>query len=257
MDTFLSPQTAVYTGALFCFLLIWFRVLAVPVLCFSFFGIALSVLTVNAGSLDMQFFTWIKAYTLVISLFIVIATPRVSGKCQDYFKLLIRFILILNIAEAGIFDATAMLWANACVGATLIATLNKVSAITVEERQGRRYVSYDLPWCWIVAYTVWDITFVYAHYPTHYFDHLAVLFAPVAIALIQGKRQAWFEARAITLTLYVITIIYTLDFFQLPWIPAAPIQPVIYQTMVGLSVLLGGVNLISWTVLRKQRPNAQ
>ncbi|MGZ5051722.1 MAG: DUF5692 family protein [Methylobacter sp.] len=257
MDIYLSPQTVVYTGALFFFLLLCFRVLAVPALCFLFFSVALSVLTVNAGLLNMQFFTWIKTYTLVISLFIVIATPRVSGKCQDYFKRLIHFILILNIAEAAIFDAIGMLWINACVGLSLIATLNKISAISVEEHQGRRYVAFDLPWCWIVAYTVWDITFVYGHYPTHYFDHLAVLLAPVAIALIQGKRQTWFEARAITLTLYVITIIYTLDFFQLPWIPAAPVQPVIYQAMLALSVLLGGVNLISWAALRKQRLNAQ
>lgn len=252
MDMFLSTQTVLYTGALFCFLVIFYRVLVVPVFCFLFFGIGLLVLTINAASLDLQFFTWVKTYTLVISLFIIILMREASERSKKRFKLIIYFIFILNIAEPVLFDVTSRLWANALVGLSLIATLSKASSINVEEYKGRRHVSYDLPWCWIIAYSLWNITFIYGHYSLHYFDHLAVLLAPILIAQNKGVKQLWFETRAITLTLHVITIIFTIDFFKLPWIPPAPTQPLVYDVMLALSIFSGAVNFISWTTALKK-----
>jgi len=54
----------------------------------------------------------------------------------------------------------------------------------------------------------------------------------------------------------VTSVIYIIDFFQSPWIPAAPTQPVIYKFMLSLAVFLGGVNFMSWAALQKQTLNS-
>lgn len=209
-----------------------------PWFVFAFFIGGPLLMLSQAATLDIQAFTWIKVFTLAVSVLLILAYPRTTGRMQRGLATAVAGILALNILEAVVVDALAGNLLNALVGATLIATQAGPARISPAQA-GRPALRYDLPWSWILAYTAWNLTVVCGHYPLHWFDHLAVLTAPLLVALVRRDRQVWLEARAFTLSVYALAIVLAIDVYALDWIPSAadpaPIHPWVSALAAGLA----------------------
>jgi hypothetical protein len=106
-------------------------------------------------------------------------------------------IMALNIAELmarDLYGGTAAGWLNAGAGAVLIVSMPGATRIRIDPR---RDFLWDIPYGWIVSYTLWNWTFVYLNFSAGSGRTIALLGAPLVIGL--WDRQRWLQARAFTL----------------------------------------------------------
>lgn len=106
-------------------------------------------------------------------------------------------ILALNIVELmarDLYGSTMAGWLNAAAGAMLIVSMPGATRIRID---ARRDFLWDIPYGWIVAYTLWNWTFVYLNFSAGSGRTIALLGAPLVIGL--WDRQRWLQARAFTL----------------------------------------------------------
>lgn len=202
------------------------------------------VLLTNADQLNLQPFTWIKIFTLSVAMLIVFAYTRSSGRMQKYLGVAAYAILLLNVFEAVILDATKGHYLNAVAGATLMITQPGSSSIS-KASAGRMSLRYDLPLLWILSYTAWNLAVVCANYPPRLFDHLAVLLAPLAATLFLRDRQRWLEARCFILSVYSVGIVLVIDLLHLPWIKPAENPDAFYPFLSAIAAALAAVNLLA------------
>lgn len=187
-------------------------------------------------SIDATAFTWIKIFTLAISMFIISAIPRIPEVRRSPARWALAGILALNILEAVLWDLIGGRWWNAAVGLALIATQPGPSAIEVAREPAR--VRYQIPATWIAAYTAWNFAFVSAQYPLHWTDHFAVLSAPIVVALWRRDASAWLAARALTLAVYAFVITLAIELFRWPWLPSIPPPPWVRASIAASAALL-------------------
>jgi len=225
-------------------LLAAYRHLMRPWFVAGFFALGLALMAMYAGRLDLQPLTWAKVITLAGSMAIFLSLPRsVPGWRKGLSYALVGF-LFLNILEAIVVDGLGGRWVNALVGVSLLVTLEKPSKVGTRDVAGRPAVTYDQPWCWIAAYTIWNFTVVCANYPLHFLDHAAVLSAPILVALLARDRRLYLEARGFTLSLYSVTIVISIDVMQWPWIPSAPDPARFYPYLSAVAVAPALWNLV-------------
>ncbi len=248
-------NVALLTLALLVALLLAFRFLLRPWFVGLFFVAGLGAMIANAGRLDLQAFTWIKVITLAVTMAVLLAYPRGGPRARRVLGWAVTGIVFLNILEAVVVDAVAGQWVNATAGALLLVTLAGPSRVGARDLQGRPALTYDLPWSWIAAYTLWNITVVSRHYPQHYFDHVAVLAAPIVAAWLAGDRRLYIEARGLTLSLYAVAIVVMTEVIQAPWIPSAPSPAGFYPLLAGGAAAAGAWNLVAW--LRERGTSAR
>ena len=119
----------------------------------------------------------------------------------------IYLFLVGNILEAVFRDVqmgTIANYLNAAAGVLLIATLNKIKTIHIDNKEGYK----DLHWggmtlMWIVGYTIWNWVFVYLNFGFQSAAlHLAVLGSALTVGFI--NRERWLQARVFTLGTYFI-----------------------------------------------------
>lgn len=106
-------------------------------------------------------------------------------------------ILAINMLEAAAMDASQGYAINALAAILLIgASLLGLSSATVAGRTRWHVVRYDLPWIWLLGFTLWDACLVYLNWGGYAFgQHVEVLGAALAVAILPG-RQTWLHARA-------------------------------------------------------------
>lgn len=239
----MSPGTALLTLLLFLALAACWRWLLRPWFVQLYFLGGPLLMLLNAGRLELQAFTWVKVLTLAVSVQVILWLPRAGDRARRHLSRALAAILALNILEAVVADALAGLWVNAAAGLSLIATMRGPAHVTVGPAAGRPAVRYDLPWSWILAYSLWNLTVVCGHYPSHWLDHAAVLTMPLAVAVAARDRRLWLEARGFSLGLYAVGIVLVIDVAQLPWIPDSPSPAGLYPYLAGSVLLLAAWNL--------------
>lgn len=227
-------------------LMVSFRYLFHPLWIGLFFGGGPLLMVVNAGRLDLQAFTWAKVLTLSVSVALIAWLPRSTGAAQRRLAVSVCVILVLNILEAVAADALGGRWVNAVVGAVLVATVAGPRAVSVTRVHGRPAMAYDLPWRWIVTYSIWNITVVCGNYPLHWCEHFAVLAAPILATTFGGDRRSWLEARAFTLSVFAVGIVLVIDVLGWPWIPDSPSPLKLYPWLSGLAAVGGAWTVAGW-----------
>lgn len=231
------------TVGLFCVLLASYRWGMRPGLVIAIFVAAPALLALNAGRLDLQLFTWVKVLTLAASMWFIAAYAWLRAEVwRRRLALCIIGFLVLNILEAVVADAVARHSVNALVGVSLIVTVARPQQ--VRSGADTPHLLYDVPWSWVLCYTLWNLTVVCGIYPEHWTDHFAVLAVPLAAALLWG-RERWLEARAFSLSVYACGIVLAIDVYQLPWLPPAPSPAGLYPWLSGLAAVLAIWNLFS------------
>ncbi len=152
-------------------------------------------------------FHWVKIFSVIAGVlwFTALRYTRLGQKRWAYYGVL--FILAANILEAVLQDLSGGHLAhdlNATAGILLIVTLFE-RLDTIQVNTGTRI--RDLEWgsmtlLWVIAYTLWNWTFVFLQYPWNAGKHIAVLGAALLVGLQDPKR--WLQARAFTLGTYLI-----------------------------------------------------
>ncbi|MBI5768902.1 MAG: hypothetical protein HZA93_13980 [Verrucomicrobia bacterium] len=242
------------TFALFATLLLAYRYLVRPVLIAVLSVSGILVMLIEARRLELQVFTWVKVFTLAISLALIVTRGRVTGRRAQILSWAIVGMLALNILEAIVADAVAGAWFNALAGLSLIATQRGAEAVDagVDPAERRIAVTYDLPWSWLFAYTAWNLAFVCRHYPHCWLDHAAVLAASLAAVLLVRDRRRWLEARAFTLGMLAVIAGFAHEVARCPWIPSPPLPAFVLPAATGLSCALAAWNAIARRRMRRE-----
>jgi hypothetical protein len=210
------------------------------------FGAGPIVMIIQAGQLDLQLFTWVKIFTLAVSMAVLVARRSATGLWATWLSRTIVGILALNILEAVVADVASGAWWNAVAGGLLVATQRGTPAVGTRQLNGRVAVTYDLPWSWLLAYTAWNLAVVCAHYPPRWVDHMAVLAAPLVAVLWARDRRCWLEARAFTLGVFGNAAVLVLDVARWPWIPTTPMPSRALPVITCLALALGTWNALAW-----------
>ena len=165
---------------------------------------ALIPLWLNAG-FD-GWFRWIKLYSAVAGgLFFTIY--RFHGiDTKTWAKFVVMLILGINIAEAVLQDFSQPNTANiinAVAGVLCILTMSRWMGIKKDEQKPHDMLWPGMTTLWILAYDIWNITFVYINFPNTVAFSFIVLLAPT-IAAIWIKKGTYLQARAYTLAIYMM-----------------------------------------------------
>lgn len=158
------------------------------------------------GNID-NWFHWVKIYSVVSANIFFIAFRHTKLHDKKWPKYIIYAFLSVNILEACIQDFTMGQIShilNGIAGLLLIFTLNDINTIEPDSESKSKDLAWDIPFLWVVGYTIWNYTFVYSNFPAHAGNSVAVLGIPLAIAV--WKNKYWLQARAITLGVYLIIL---------------------------------------------------
>lgn len=247
----MTLTTLVLTLGLFGALLAGYRFGMSPLVLAVLFGSGPIVMIGAAGRLDLQLFTWVKIFTLSASMVVLVARRQATGRRAEILSRVIVGILALNILEAVAADVASGAWWNALAGVLLVATQRGASAVGTRVAGGRVAVTYDLPWSWLLAYTLWNLAVVCAHYPLRWVDHVAVLASPLAAVLLVRDRARWLEARAFTLGVFANAVVLVLDVARWPWIPSTPMPGFLPGVVTLVALSLGFWNAVAWWLTRR------
>ncbi|MBN4062973.1 MAG: hypothetical protein COA82_07455 [Alkaliphilus sp.] len=145
-------------------------------------------------------------------------------------------LLIINIIEAVFKDIQTGSYLNAFAGALLCITLPTIKDIIIDKDGKYNDVLWSMSKLWIVAYTIWNITFVLGNFPHGVGASSVLLAVPLIIGLFKPK--IWAQVRAITLATHLMMRIYFANYFErlsLPWM----------SEVVFFLPLLNGLQVVS------------
>ncbi|WP_182049415.1 DUF5692 family protein [Changpingibacter yushuensis] len=179
--------------------------------------------TAGAGSSTGTWFHWVKVYSALAGCLGFMAIryfPRVAAK-----KWVLWFppaILAINIIEAcirdfqvgsmgadGIVDGVHMLsgpwnWMNGIAGLINLLTICGWVGIFISRDKSKDMIWPDMLWFWIIAYDLWNFSYVYNCVGDHSFYAGAALLISCTIPAFFIKRGAWLQHRAHTLALWMM-----------------------------------------------------
>lgn len=188
-------------------------------------------------------FHWVKLYSViaaVIGFTLMRFTALGENRWMKFFPV---FILAINIFEAVLRDfqlgadgGGAFHWMNGLAGIFSAVTLCGWSGIFIDKANKRDLLWPDMTLYWIIAYDVWNFTYIYNCVPEHAFYGLAVLLACTLPALFI-KKGTWVQARALTLAAWMMYI------FTFPGVVTSPASRVDAVISNDPNLLLSGLSL--------------
>lgn len=151
---------------------------------------------------EFGWFAWAKLYSVLASVWWLAAVRFTSLGERPWARAVMPALLALNILEAVALDVAASRPANlatACAGLLLVATLPLGSGtVRIDAAGPRRDLhSPGLSRGWLVAFAVWNWTFLYLNFPVIAGHHIAVLGAFLAVGLFDPRRAI--QTRMLTL----------------------------------------------------------
>ena len=196
------------------------------------------LMLVLAGRLEIQGITWFKIFSLCAGILIIHFAPLVRSPWRMYAGMAVYVVLLLNIGGPAVHDAVSGRWFGAAAAGAICLLTPRWKAISYPVVNGRGVLAYDIPWLWIGAYTFWNASFVSTAYPAHASDHIAVLTAPLVLALWPRNRGAWLLYRARTISLYGVMVVAANEVAKMDWIPAIQGTEKLHGPLVAAAWLL-------------------
>jgi hypothetical protein len=147
-------------------------------------------------------FPWIKLYTLLVSVCWFTALRFSALGDRPRARAVVALLLAVNVVEAAALDLLGRGPAhllNGVAGLLLVATLPRAAGtVRIDAARGRRDLHCNgIGRAWVVAFSVWNGTFVYLNYPQLAGHQAAVLASGLIVAALDPRR--WLQARAYTL----------------------------------------------------------
>ncbi len=213
----------------------------IPAIVFYFIiPIVLIPFWMNSGI--SHWFRWVKLYSVVFAAvwFTLVRFTKLGQ--YKFAKYIAAAILCINIAEAVVQDFSMGYVPNVlnAVGGILsIITLTKWQQIGPDNTAVKDMTWPAMTTFWIIAYDIWNWTFVYLNFPEHAAYHLMVLLS-CTIPSIFIKKGTWLQARAFTLAgwmIYLFTFRHFID-------SSIVVVPRGYFLMLAAGILSIGSNAI-------------
>lgn len=152
----------------------------------------------NTSKFD--FFVFIKSITMIVCVLLYLLLNN------NHSPLIEKSLLILNIFEAFMVEICNKQYIDSIVACMLIISLVFINVTNNE----KYYLSYELPYYWIIIYTSWNMIFVY-HNNMSLMTQL-ILFVPLMMSLIIDK-DVWLISRTLSLFTHLIFRYYHLFIF--------------------------------------------
>lgn len=151
-----------------------------------------------------QFFLVKYFLAIIDAILITIARSRRFTKFDKIIKKNMYIFISFNILAANILDFSLGFYINFISGIFVLLSLPFYTKISFSQNTERKYnVYYDIPHTWILAHTLWNLTFIYGVFPVDFMvGAVAALFAPYISALFNKK--IFFQTRANALALVII-----------------------------------------------------
>lgn len=211
-----------------------------PYLIFFILPIILTPLWLDS---DLGWFRIVKVYSaLAGAIFFTLFRFNFGLKNMGWAKVAVALILAVNIFEACFQDWSQPSLANklnAFAGILNLVTIYLWTTIKTDENKPNDMLWPGMTIGWILAYDIWNVTFVYLNFPnTVAYTLFAVLMAPTLAALFI-KKGTWMQARAYTLAIYMMYICSTAAFdFDVTLIEPLPRNMTIVWILVSASVAI-------------------
>lgn len=214
---------------------------------------------INSGI--THWFRWVKLYSAILGAawFTLIRFTKLGEK--KWARFIAAAILCLNIGEACMQDFSMGYLPNVlnAIGGVLnIVVLSRWSAITPDNTKTKDMVWPGMTTFWIIAYDIWNITFVYLNFPEHASYHLMVLLSCTIPALFI-KKGTWLQARAFTLASWMMYL-FIFEGFINANVVALPRNNTL---MLAMGILSFAVNVIyaylhfRWFYFKKAPENVE
>lgn len=181
----------------------------------------------NSENTDGNWFAWVKTYSALAGVVGFMAIRYIKRLQTNKWALLFpAVILAINIFEAVIRDFEVFSKAgvienglllqggpwniiNGIAGIISIITLTGWVGIKIAKTKSQDMVWVDQLWFWIIAYGVWNMSYVYNCIPDRaFYAGVALIFASTFAAFV-GTKGVWLQHRAQTLALFAM---FTLTF---------------------------------------------
>jgi hypothetical protein len=189
-----------------------------------------------------HWFRWVKLYSVVFAaVWFTLVRYTKLGEYR-FAKFIAAAILGINIAEAVTQDFTMGYLPNVlnAIGGVLnIITLSRWEGIGPDNTKEKDMVWPGMTTFWIVAYDIWNWTFVYLNFPEHAAYHMMVLLS-CTIPSLFIKKGTWLQARAFTLAAWMIYLFTFRGFIDANVVPL----PRNYGLMLFVGLLSFGFNVV-------------
>ena len=171
-------------------------------------------LNISASHGGWSWFLWVKIYSITLTLSWIMFCRMSTGKIPKLAVQVSLFIAIgLNIFEAVALDALLGNYGNAIAGILLILTMRPLRQFSIDNNKYRDFL-HDPGVPWIIAYTLWDLVFIYYSFKgTVIVHHLAVLAAPLIISVFTGWER-YLQSRGFTLGLHAIVYVSAFGWYR-------------------------------------------
>jgi len=174
-----------------------------------------------------NWFAWVKTYSALAGVIGFMAIRHIEKLQKNKWILLFPgLILSINILEAvfrdfEVFSKTNVIengltliggpWniINGIAGILSIITITGWFEIKIAKTKSKDMIWADQLWFWIIAYGVWNLSYVYNCIPERaFYAGVALIFSSTLLAFFSAK-GAWLQHRAQTLALWAM---FTLTF---------------------------------------------
>ncbi len=154
---------------------------------------------------NQPIFGWVKLISVIIAC-IWINLLRLTKLGEKRFLLnVIIIIFIGNILEAmiqNIFEPTVVNLLNSLLGILLVGTICFKERIFVSYEDQSNLFWFGVNKTWIVAYSLWNLVFIYNHFQMSFYYHLIVLAIPLLFDFL--RPGIWGQTRAYTLAIWML-----------------------------------------------------
>ncbi|MBN2659418.1 MAG: hypothetical protein JXR86_20345 [Spirochaetales bacterium] len=207
--------------------------------------------TTGVGTSVDTWFHWAKLYSVVVAAAGFTFMRFTSLGEKSYAKAFPPLILALNILEAvvrdfelGITAGGAWHFMNGLAGLFSILAISGWTGIFSEKKDKHDLLWLDMTKLWIIAYDVWNLSYIYFCVPEHATYGISVLLACTVPSLFI-KKGTWIQARAYTLGLWMMYIMTFNRFVDTPGVTLMlPESTALKYVFAVLSLGLNG-----WLVL--------
>jgi hypothetical protein len=188
-----------------------------------FLTIAVWPKTAVEGTSVATWFHWAKVYSALSGAIVVSLIRFKKGLVEKKWILILpAAILTINIAEAvirdfqcysynGIVDGLMIVggpWniMNGIAGILNILAISGWFGIFISKNKAKDMIWPDMLWFWIIAYDLWNFAYIYNCVPLHAFYAGVALLASCTIPSLFIRKGTWFQARAYTLTFWMMFV---------------------------------------------------
>jgi len=183
-------------------ILAWIFFLLIPLFYFIF----------GFKGFDLPVFVYIKIFLVVTGMLwiLFLRYSRIAKGRWPFF--ILYLIVLLNILVVVVYEQSIGIVFNTIAGIFLLLTLPNGNHIKIDKKSKTKDLLWDIPFLWIICYTLWDWSFCYSSYTVASKVFFVLLLAPIIFEVI--KRKTYLQVRAYTLAFYLLLFLYQKTFLS-------------------------------------------